>query len=63
MTIETAKNQVALMKQINQEMQGTENIMDELQDTLQESAQQQQQTMQMNEMMNQFAEQTVAMYD
>lgn len=40
MTIDMAKNQVALMKQVNQEMQGTDNLMDELQDTLQESAQQ-----------------------
>ena len=45
MTLEMAKNQIALMKQVNQELQGQENIMDELQDALQESAQQQQQTM------------------
>lgn len=64
-TFEAAKNQVTLMKQINEQMkmQGSENLMEEFQDTMQESAQQQQEAMQMTEMMNQFSEQVMGMYD
>ncbi|CAL6090323.1 Phosphatidylinositol_3-kinase [Hexamita inflata] len=63
LTIEMAKGQVQLMKQVNQELVGTENVMDELQDTLQENAQQQQQVQQMSEMMNQFTDMAMGMME